>query len=484
MLKLVSDLFVNLDGEGIRYCHWKSNLRLDAALQGEDDLDLLVHPEHRERFQDVLVALGFKRTSDGVTTDRHHIGMDWDSGTIVHVDVLYAVTTGGRLLKSHDLPVVDQVLDNRRRIGTVPVPTAAVELSLLLMRKALEASDWMEHLLVLRRELEEVRSELRWLLTQASISDAEQLVAGWFQVQGICLSQFARSVMHGSGWQRYRDGRRVSKALSAYRRFRPPSARLRRIQSAVQGVFLRRILRRPRRRRLREGGKLVAVVGTDGSGKSTLVGELRRWLDPHVKVVRIHAGKPPRSLMSLATRGFLRLATGEFGFSSPTRTKRGWVGRNPAAQSTPADRIRSFLDAKDRTRLLHSATEVAQNGAVVVCDRFPSLAPGGMDGPSIAPDDLSHNGFTRLLSRTELEAYRSMPVPSLVIALHVSPEEAVARNAARQGDDEVEPEEYILERRSIFLASEFPPGVTSHLPSDVPFSETLLQAKRLVWAVL
>jgi thymidylate kinase len=484
MLKLVSDLFVSLDREGIRYCHWKSNLRLEAALQGEDDLDLLVHPEHRERFQDVLAAQGFKRTSDGGTTDRHHIGMDWDSGTIIHVDVLYAITTGGRLLKSHDFPVVDQVLDSRRRTGIVPVPSATAELALLLVRKALEASDWMEHPLVLRRELEEVRSELRWLLKQTSIVDAEQLVATWFQAQGVGLSQFARALLNGSGWQRYRSGRRVSKALGGYRRFHPLSARIRRIHHAVESVFRRRILRRPRRRRLPGGGRLIAVVGTDGSGKSTLVGELQRWLDPHVKVIRIHAGKPPRSLMSLATRGSLRLATGEFGFSSPTRTKSGWVGRNPAAQSTLADRIRSFLDAKDRTRLLHSATELAQNGAVVVCDRFPSLAPGGMDGPSIAPDDLSLNGFTRWLSRNELEAYQSMPVPSLVIALHVSPEEAVARNSARQGNDEVEPEEYILERRSIFLGSEFPHGVTSHLPSDVPFSETLLQAKRLVWAVL
>lgn len=100
------------------------------------------------------------------------------------------------------------------------------------------------------------------------------------------------------------------------------------------------------------------------------------------------------------------------------------------------------------------------------------------------PDDLSHKGFTHWLSRNELEAYQSMPTPSLVIALHVSPEEAVARNSAREGNDEVEPEEYILERRSIFLASKFPPGVTSHLPSDVRFSETLLKAKQLVWAVL
>jgi thymidylate kinase len=484
MLKLVSDLVEGLDGEGIRYCHWKSNLRLEAALKGEDDLDLLVHPADRERFQGVLVAHGFKGTSDGITTHRHHIGLDWDSGTIVHVDVLYAVTTGGRLLKSHDLPVVDQVLHSRRSIGTVPVPAATVELLLLLVRKALEASNWMEHALVLRRELEEVRSELRWLLTQATLSDAERLFATWFQVEGVDLSLFAQSLLHGSAFQRYRTGRRVSKALDRYRRFHTVSAGIRRVHRALSSVLLRRVLRRPRRRRLLAGGRLIAVVGTDGSGKSTLVGELQRWLDPHVQVVRIHAGKPPRSWMSIAPRIVLRLATDAFGFPGRTRAESREVARNPAAQIALADRIRSFLMARDRNRLVRSATELAQNGTVVVCDRFPSLTPGGMDGPSVDPDDLSHKGFTQWLSRNELEAYQSMPAPSLVIALLVSPEEAVARNSARQGNDEVEPEEYILERRSVFLASEFPSGVTRHLPSDAPLSQTLLQAKRLVWAAL
>ena len=40
-LRHLTDIFLTLNERGIRYCHWKSNVRLTESLEGLTDLDLL-----------------------------------------------------------------------------------------------------------------------------------------------------------------------------------------------------------------------------------------------------------------------------------------------------------------------------------------------------------------------------------------------------------------------------------------------------------
>ncbi|WP_213291238.1 hypothetical protein, partial [Bradyrhizobium sp. sGM-13] len=40
--ELIRRLFNSLEQNGIRHCHWKSNVRLEATLAAAEDIDLLV----------------------------------------------------------------------------------------------------------------------------------------------------------------------------------------------------------------------------------------------------------------------------------------------------------------------------------------------------------------------------------------------------------------------------------------------------------
>src|SRR5439155_354823 len=64
----------------------------------------------------------------------------------------------------------------------------------------------------------------------------------------------------------------------------------------------RRVVRRGPTRVLLSGGAVVAVVGSDGAGKSTVVGELTAWLGTSLRVRRIHAGKPPAAVTTAGLR--------------------------------------------------------------------------------------------------------------------------------------------------------------------------------------
>ena len=67
MLTSVHKLIEAFNRNGIRYCHWKSNLALPQALAGQTDIDLLVHRKDASRFRAILSQLCFRPalTTDG-----------------------------------------------------------------------------------------------------------------------------------------------------------------------------------------------------------------------------------------------------------------------------------------------------------------------------------------------------------------------------------------------------------------------------------
>src|SRR5205085_1992154 len=56
------------------------------------------------------------------------------------------------------------------------------------------------------------------------------------------------------------------------------------------------------------GGRVLALVGGDGAGKTTCATELTAWLGRELATLRVHLGRPPRSLATLAVGCALGLA--------------------------------------------------------------------------------------------------------------------------------------------------------------------------------
>ena len=58
----IRSLFKSLEQKGVRYCHWKSNIRLEETLAAAEDLDLLVDPRDAPLFYAALLENGLKLT--------------------------------------------------------------------------------------------------------------------------------------------------------------------------------------------------------------------------------------------------------------------------------------------------------------------------------------------------------------------------------------------------------------------------------------
>jgi len=233
--------------------------------------------------------------------------------------------------------------------------------------------------------------------------------------------------------------REVEPSLERWRTFAPAEAALRRwwregralLGRALRRYASRRSPRSPWRRTVPQGGVIVAVIGAEGSGHSTLAPELGRWLGRKVDVLELDLGNG--SGAGPLTRRVLRVVQALAGrlrrtsrMCAPAQSGRTVVDLELERGSTvPSPKALWFAAwalaiARERTLDLRAARRARNLGMIVVCDRFPrSQVPGFNDGRLLTPW-LSHRSpVLRAAARREaaaFDAFAQCP-PDLVLKL-------------------------------------------------------------------
>lgn len=167
---------------------------------------------------------------------------------------------------------------------------------------------------------------------------------------------------------------------------------------------------------------LIAVIGSDGSGKSTVCEHLINFVKKYGPAVRVHLGKQAgnvgRSVAKLPVMGNSLGKVIERNKVSITKSLPGPL---------PALVIMSFV----LRRLLRFRRMLAfrRRGLMVLTDRFPQVQiPGAYDG-TILPADAPGSRFVKWLAGRERAAFQWMAghKPDLVIKLNVDFDVACAR---------------------------------------------------------
>ena len=479
-------LLREFEADGVRYCHWKSNNRLPEALSGETDFDVLVHYQDAESFNRIISAHGFRRAVgprwDSHSSIFHYYGLDEDSGHIVHLHVYYRLITGGGLVKDFRLPMEDRYLNEARVVDGARLPAKHLELIVFCVRKVLEHTDPLE-LLMLMREGAGVRREIEWLSDEETVARAKALggevlpaiqpellircIDGIVQRRGV-LSNFL------TGWKiqrrlaRYSNSSFLKRGLTTVGRF---------FQKCRQKFF-----RRGHINRLDLGGRVIAVIGGEATGKSTVVSTIHEWLGEYLKIHRVHAGKPPSNWLTWLPNALLPLARRLF------PKQRSGVVELAAEEESVANTslvfaLRAASLAYDRCQLLTGAYRSATRGEVTVCDRYPTHVTGDIDSAMLPPRGRDSSLY-RILQQTEERLYRSIPSPDLVLRLSVPVEVAIERNRTRDKEGEPEPEDYVRQRHARVGKLDYRDTKVIEIDTNKSLEETLLDVKRAVWSII
>jgi thymidylate kinase len=504
--------FVNALNEGdLPYCHWKSNYALAqaasigdpataAATDGaENDLDLLVDRKALPGVEAVLRRFHFKRATvkwgEDPQSIYHYYAFDPESRNLVHLHLFSSVITGESFVKSHLLPFERMLLAEPEMIGPIKVANRSAELVLFFVRNCIKYGSWLD-LLYLRRNPGAVQAELAWLQAGSDPAQAQMLLQRYCPVIGSAdfTEGLALLAQAGATGQKIRLAWRMRRHLRVYAK----NSRGRHL-AAYGALFwhyaLRRLAGQRRNKSLASGGAVIAFVGPEATGKSTLVAESKRWLGDAFAVRAIHAGKPPSTLLTFPLNGlapFLRKVLPDF------RTNRlaGHIPPGERAKAAPPKierlsalfyAVRAVAVAWDRRALLHKARRAAAQGELVICDRYPSTMVGAMDSPRLQADPEKRGLIPKIynrLAQVEARLYQQIPPPDMVIKLSVSIATAQQRNRDRIKDHK-ESDAYV-ESRHRQVRNWQRPGTKYiyEISTEKSLVETLCEVKRVIWETL
>ena len=172
---------------------------------------------------------------------------------------------------------------------------------------------------------------------------------------------------------------------------------------------------------------LIAIIGCDGSGKSTVSEELVVWAASYGPAAAAHLGKQQGN----SGRWFAQLPLVGGWFE-------GFIGRKAATvhSSRSKNKAPDFLPALvmhaftlRRVRRFRRMMKLRRRGMIIIADRYPQLdIPSAFDGPDMSVE-AQGSPFVNWLAQREQTAFEWMTSfrPDLVIRLNVDLDTACAR---------------------------------------------------------
>ncbi|CAH0213135.1 Thymidylate kinase [Rahnella aquatilis] len=220
---------------------------------------------------------------------------------------------------------------------------------------------------------------------------------------------------------------------------------------------------------------LIAVVGSDGTGKSTLTADLVRNLQKK----------------RVTERRYLGLVSGEDGDKIKRLPVIGvWLERRLAAKSDKTQRMSNKPPALWaalimygfslwRASNLQKVIRLAQSGVLVISDRYPQAEISGFyyDGPGIGVERAKGWLMSRLAER-ERRLYQQMALvrPQLILRLDIDVDTAYARKPDHSYEE-------LEDKISAMVRIQYNGSRIIELDARAPYDEVLAKALDSITAV-
>jgi thymidylate kinase len=295
------------------------------------------------------------------------------------------------------------------------------------------------------------------------------------------LNSFLDVFKSGSraGWKLYRMREKLHWELRRYRR---------QSQWRASSTFYRKSLRNEffkgskplGKKKLTAGGRSIAIIGADGAGKSTVIGEVSNWLSWKVDVKKLYLGSQEPSsrtqICKIIARNGNRLLSLQIRLFGDKRIIYHWIKR----LARFLDNLYHLSIAWDRYQRYQVGEKISMVGGVALFDRFPlrqiheHMPVNPMDGPRIPVLNERGSGFNLDLGKIERKIYKMILFPDIIIALDVSPE----ISNIRKPDHDIE----TITTKSEAIRNFDRDGLrVTMIDADLPLESVLLSIKSSIW---
>lgn len=484
ILPLVQRLLDAFEVEQVRYCHWKSNDALDRSATGLNDLDLLVDCNDGAAFREIMGRLGFKEAfaaqHEAMPGVLDFFGYDESVQRLVHVHAHFQLVVGQDLTKNYRIPLEEAFLSNQVRRKDFFTPIPELDYILYVLRLTIKHSVWDVQLLGFGELSQAERSELSWLEERIDPDVLERVCQRdipW--LDPALFQRCVRALEPGTGsLGRMRTAAALQRTLSPFGRRTALMDAWVKIRRRFTIGLRRKLFGYRSGRKLANGGRIVAIVGGDGSGKTTVLDGVEHWLGGELHIERVHMGRPPWSVTTLVVRTLFKVGA-LLGLTRYVSTQHVLAEANePGVRRFPGYALlaRELCISRDRALHYRRVRQMAARGALVIADRFPVADLHALDGPvmeKLVPEQ-GRTWLHRWLIRRDQRYYQSFQPPDLLLVLRVHPDVAVARKKDEASD-------YVW-RRSYDVwtwSANFENGTL--IDASAPVTEVLPQVQQAIW---
>lgn len=431
ILKISEALFSGWNRSNVNYCHWKSNEHLYEGLIGDTDLDVLVDVNDKAKAEKCLINLKYIKLVSQYGS-RYQFVDDWvscdaDTGKLVHIHLHYKMITGHKGLKEYDLPWTELALDTRIKDEEFPVYIVDpnLEIIILLTRLGLKANYIKEFKALLGRYhiSADTLAEIKYLKDKIDIKKTETIAQ---QYMGSNTQRFMYLLMDDkydvTWFTRLR--RLTKKQFKKYNRLPFLIEPLYRVFYYIT-IYARIYIKKkhwnnPITRKTVNEGVIIAFIGQDGAGKSTVTDEVYKWLTWKIDATKYYLG------------------SGEHYFSWQ-KTLRAKMKKNSVVYRIFGNllTVSNLKEIAKRTnKSICLAKMYAVKGGIAILDRYPQLSFEGInDGPKIRCNSknkklskIARMYISRSAAIEEKYLQKAVEIqPDLVFKMILPPEESIRR---------------------------------------------------------
>ena len=419
-----------LEKSNVSYISWKNNHELNFALTGECDLDILIFNTSINDFNIIAHQNGWIEMENPVAKFKsiyHYFKVNQDS-TISHLHVYFELITGDGWIKEYDFPLKDFLFKNRKidKRSGVFILNRKAQAYIFFIRHLIKSGSFFSRY-IYKRELDSYREE--WSECGVSAIDLHEIgpisIDDYIKDSGLTQKFHLPRFMVAFNFRQY---------LRQYLRYKTSTLIFRRNISFLRRLFNKLISRN--KKKFIGGGIVVAISGSDGAGKSSMIIGLSDLYSSFLDCQIYTLGKPQGKLLELA-RSFIRR-------KDRIEPKHLYTLKK---QSSLKDAILACILAFLRLRKASIAVRKAREGNMVLVDRWPTNSHGKMDGPKII-NYKTRNSLVSFLASVEQSIYEKIPEADLCFYLEVDIDDALKRNHERVKEGKESDEEIVLRHQN------------------------------------
>lgn len=502
-MNIMQSVFKAFDNQNIRYIHFKSNCNLDESFEGKADFDVLVD---KSRLEDIEVILS---TSNGKRYNPVKYGrypgvdnwiiLDNETGILYHLHLHYQIVSGKALIKDYVIPWEELLFETRIKNSTydIYITNPNLELLLLTVRSVIKShfSDRIKADLGMYKMHSSLLNEKKELLAQIYNDKVTSYIEKLFPLkyQEIVKRCALKEIV--SGREFVTLSKAVRAGLKEYRRLSPIKANTSAFCERV-GDIRNKILARKfdkniiTKKTSLHGGAIIAFVGSDGAGKSTVTNEIQKWLSKKIECKRFYmgTGDGKTTLFGKLIKGAGAKVQSAESSDAPTSvtTQRLSLLREPKKYLRKYFKMLLISDVeKNNYKKIIGMNQYRINGGISVLDRYPQIEiPGQNDGPKIG-QYIPYFGESKTLKRLQHKEVGYLSIvtkikPDIVFRLNISAETALLRKDDLKKDDPIAVQNFRKKVEDV-KKIEFQGATIVDIDAEQPFDQEILQIKRILW---